>query len=281
MSRRTEASAEIQQEIDTSGGILLSRLGEQDARINLRDATRAYHSARKNLLEYDLASAFGVAVWGSARIKPSSRYGKLVRNFTQGLIEASCTEDGSINIPLRIVTGGGPGLMEAANQGAHKAIERGRHNNGINLTVINYGVPVGGLSTEYRNRFTINQNGEEEHPEFSTRKQRMLDLTQGIFVAAGGYGTLYEWFMAIQNRQTGHIESDYLIVAHDFWKADIDHLNDSLYHQRLLEGREPLISKKDLSLVQFVKKTDEAVEIFLPAVRQWWSRIGSKVSWTE
>ena len=279
MSKRTEASIQMQNEIQTSGRLILTR-GEEAKTIKaLEEATKRYHDTREDTLKFALASAYGIGIWGSARIKPSSRYGKLVRDFVEKLIEVNHQDEAGRTIPLRIVTGSGPGLMEAANYGAHRAIEKSR-NNESKVTVVNYGVPIQGLPKQgHPNRF-IQHNGEA-HPEFSTRKQRMLDLTRGIFIAAGGYGTLYEAFMAIQNKQTGYIESDYLIVAHHFWQEALEGINDRLYGARVREKQVPLISETDLRLVKFVKRPEEAIEIFTPSIRQWWRNIGRWVTWVD
>lgn len=279
MPVRREALSNVQAEINLTGELLLSQTAALEAQEKLRKATEAYHKARKALLPYDLTSAYGVAVWGSARIKPTSRYGKLIRNFAQDLVESSRTEDDAIPIPLRIVTGGGPGIMEAANLGAYRAVERVRHRD-VKVMVINYGVHLSGLPDETINPYIVNQNGEQ-HPEFSTRKQRMLDLSHGVFIAAGGFGTLYEAFMAIQNKQAGHIEPDFPIIAHQFWESDLESIINTIYHERTRGKQIPLISEKDLRLIQFVRRPEEAIEIFLPLIRSWWKKTGSKVLWTK
>ncbi len=275
MSIRTEISEDLAHQAQ-QGEIILSRTGREIAAIELQEVTRAYHNARKNMLGYDLPAAYGIAVWGSARIKPTSRHGRSVTGFVESFIEKNPHK------PIRIVTGGGPGLMEAANYGVHRAREKTRTNgSGTQLIVVNYGVPVNGLPTQEKpNRFIDNKNGEEEHPEFSTRKQRMQDLINGAYIVMGGWGTLYEAFMTLQNEQTGHTKGN-LIVANVFWKDTLDKLNDLLYHERVRGKYTPLISEKDLGLVQFVKRPEEAVEIFSAGLNNWWETTGKAVRWVE
>lgn len=278
-SIRVQALDQLRGSIQSDGAILLGRQDHKEALDNLAAVTRIYHGARRTTIVYDLAAAYGVAVWGSTRIKKSSYYGKTVTRFVQELIERNQVDEQGNPIPLRIVTGAGLGLMEAAHYGAHRAKERGRYN-GSKVAVINYGVPVKGVPLEVVNRYAVGpETSLEEHPEFPTRLQRMSDLTLGAYIAAGGWGTLYEALTAIQNKQTGHIEPGYLVLAHKFWQERIEGMYDLMYHARQRNRQVPLISEKDMKLVQFVKRPEEAVEEFTPSIRKWWEEIGSKVVW--
>lgn len=267
-------------ERDQTGVIVRSRIEEYQTARWLSELTKAYHAARADELRFNLVSAFGLAVFGSSRIKPSSYHGKLVRNFVQQVIETNYQDDIGRLIPLRIVTGGGPGLMEAANYGAHRAIERNRTNGEPKIVVVNKGISILGTPTnKVRNRYVKQDN--DDHIEFSTRKQRFLDLSLGAFLAAGGWGTLYEFMMGIQNKQTGHIEDDYLIVAHKFWQGPMELFYENMYHTRVRGKQISLITERDLKLVQFVSRTEEAVEIFTPAIKRWWREVGSLVQWID
>lgn len=268
MSFRSEVLERLQQEIDLTGEITLSKKLGEEANEGLEAATRAYEQARKAALPYALSS-YGIGVFGSARVSPTSRIARTTANFTQAVIEQNP------NVPLLVITGGGPGVMEAANRGAHNALERNRQSEAP-LSVTSYGITIDLPHQEKKNKFV----GEEDrHPEFATRKQRMLDLMNGVLIIAGGYGTLYEGLMVVQNKQTRHVENDFLIVAHKFWEPTIDKLNDYLYHQFRTKGKTPMISEPDLNLIRFVGKTDEAVDLFSENIQKWWSEFGRFIQW--
>lgn len=257
MSFRTEISAQLRKEIDETGAVLLSRQLQSAATIRLQEATRAYEEARTASLPYDL-STYGLGVFGSARLKPDSKRGRYTTLFVQEVIEQNS------NIPLIIVTGGGPGLMEAANRGAHNT-----------LNVLNYGITIDLPHQENKNGYV---DYEDRHPEFSTRMQRMIDMLNGTLIMEGGYGSLYEALMVLQNKQTGHVEKDFLIVAHTFWEPVINSIYNRLYHQR---PDHPLISKEDLELIRFARKRHEAVDIFSNHIQKWWNELGRFIEWVE
>lgn len=270
MSFRQEVLHIIKDERDLTGEVTLSKSKQVEALEKLEAATRTYEEARKAALPYTLAS-YGIGVFGSARVSPTSRIARATTRFAQNVIEQNP------NIPLLVITGGGPGIMEAANRGVHTALERNRRSE-TPLLVTSYGITIDLPHQEKKNKYV---HEEDRHPEFSTRKQKMLDLMNGVLVMAGGYGTLYEALMVLQNKQTGHVEEGFLIAAHRFWEPTIDRLNDLLYHNFIARGKRPMISETDLALIKYVKNTDEAVDLFSENIQKWWTEFGRFIRWVS
>lgn len=90
-------------------------------------------------------------------------------------------------------------------------------------------------------------------------------------------GTLLELAFLLQLRQVGHLEPDYPIIAHPFWKPVIEIMNNQMYHQRLAEGNIPLISEKDLESVRFSKEIPEIVGVVSKRYDQWRSAVRDRV----
>ncbi len=108
--------------------IPISRSGRTEAFGELRVARDGYEDARKKALFYELAMFYRVAIFGSARLNEGSEEFKFVTNLTKALVEARDVD---------IVTGGGPGIMEAANYGTRLAIQEA-NGQGVNLRGRNF-----------------------------------------------------------------------------------------------------------------------------------------------
>lgn len=168
-----------------------------------------------------------VTVFGSARIAPTDPVYELTREVAARLAARG----------FSIVTGGGPGLMEAANRGAKDA----------------GGVSVGctiHLPHEQRGNDFLDVRVDFEH--FLTRKYMLLKYSYAFVVMPGGFGTLDELFEALTLVQTGKIEKFPIVLMDEtYWgplRAQLD---------RMLEAG--TIATKDLDLVIFTEDVDEAV----------------------
>ena len=167
-----------------------------------------------------------VSVFGSARTKSDDHWYQESEKFARLL----CNEG------FGVITGGGPGIMEAANKGAK---ESGGKSVGIGIEL-----PFEAGMNEYV------QVGVENR-YFFTRKVMFLKYSQGFVIFPGGLGTLDELFEALTLAQTGHnIKYPIVLVGTEFWGGLIDWIKQTLVES----GR---VSEKDLDLFRLV---DSAVE---------------------
>lgn len=172
--------------------------------------------------------ADGVAVFGSARTPQDDPEYALGRELGRRLGEAGWS----------VITGGGPGTMEAANRGAQEA-----------------GALSVGLTIDLP--FEAGQNDHIDLPlnfhYFFTRKVMFVRYSRAFVVMPGGFGTLDELFEALTLIQTRKILSfPVVLVGHDFWDPLVDWLRDTL----LAGGK---ISPEDMSRFVVVDTAQEAV----------------------
>lgn len=175
-----------------------------------------------------------VSIFGSARTTPEDKYFAMAEDIAYEL-----TQNG-----YGIITGGGPGIMEAANKGAH----RGKGKSvGLNISL-----PF----EEYSNLY-IDRDKKIDFDYFFVRKVMFVKYAQGFIVLPGGMGTLDELFEAITLIQTEKIgKFPIVLVGSEFWGGMIDWIKNTL----LQDGK---ISEKDLSLFHVVDTTKEAVNIIV------------------
>lgn len=138
-----------------------------------------------------------------------------------------------------VVTGGGPGIMEAANRGAHDAGERSI---GLNITLPHEQVPNPFVTPELCFQFRY----------FGLRKMHFLLRARGLVAFPGGYGTLDELFETLTLMQTAKVAPmPVVLVGKRFWRRAID-------FQFLLD--EGMIGQQDLALFTIVDSADEAIQ---------------------
>ncbi|NTV61649.1 MAG: LOG family protein [Chlorobiaceae bacterium] len=137
---------------------------------------------------------YRVAIFGSARIEESSEEYRDVFSIAKGLAESG----------FDIVTGGGPGLMQAANAGTRSADSQSR-SIGLNIKLPNEQQPNAYLDIK------------EEFPLFSNRLDTFMALSDAVVVAPGGIGTLLELFYAWQLVQVEHICETPIILFGEIW----------------------------------------------------------------
>ncbi|NQV78755.1 MAG: TIGR00730 family Rossman fold protein [Lutibacter sp.] len=173
-----------------------------------------------------------VSIFGSARTKPEDKYYKLAENIAFEL-----TQHG-----YGIVTGGGPGIMEAGNKGA----ARGK---GISVG-LNIELPFEQHDNPY-----IDSDKSLDFDYFFVRKVMFVKYSQGFVVMPGGFGTMDELFEAITLIQTKKIgKFPIILVGRKYWSGLIDWIKNTL----LEEGN---ISTKDLDLIAIVDTEDEVLEV--------------------
>ncbi len=171
-----------------------------------------------------------VTVFGSARFDEGHRYYQLAERLGERLARAGFT----------VVTGGGPGIMEAANRGARRG---GGRSVGCNIKLPREQVP-----NPYLDTFV-------EFDHFFVRKVMLVKYSSAFVVMPGGFGTLDEIFETLTLIQTGKMKSFPIVaLGNDYWQHLRTFINDAMV-------AEATIDPEDLDLVSLTDSPDEAVEM--------------------
>lgn len=187
---------------------------------------------------FDLLRKHGLAAtfWGSARLSPGDKYYKEAEELAAQLAKKG----------FAIITGGGPGIMEAGNVGAFKV---GGKSIGLNIKL-----PMEQKLNPYVT--------ETETFDFFFSRKVMLTFASEVYVYfPGGFGTLDEFFEIITLIQTKKIEKiPVVLYGKDFWQPLI-----AMFEDHLLK-KYKTISKEDLELFKVVDSVDEAYKYILKNV---------------
>ena len=174
-----------------------------------------------------------VSIFGSARTKVGDKYYELAEDISFQL-----TQQG-----YGIITGGGPGIMEAGNKGAHRG-------NGISVG-LNIDLPF-----EQKDNPYIDRDKNLEFDYFFVRKVMFVKYAQGFVAMPGGFGTLDELFEAMTLIQTQKIgKFPIVLVGTEFWNGMLDWI------KKVLLEEHKNISEDDLDLFHIVDTAEEVVEI--------------------
>lgn len=181
-----------------------------------------------------------VSIFGSARTKPGNKYYIMAEE-----IAAKLTKHG-----YGVITGGGPGIMEAGNLGAHK------HNGkSVGLNIV--------LPFEQESNPYIDPDKLINFDYFFTRKVMFVKYSQGFVVMPGGFGTLDELFESLTLIQTLKIAHfPIILVGKKYWSGLLDWIKEEVLDQ------EHNINPEDMDLLQLVDTADEAVKI----INEFYSR---------
>jgi uncharacterized protein (TIGR00730 family) len=173
-----------------------------------------------------------ISVFGSARTKNDDRYYKLTEEFSSKIVDKG----------FGVITGGGPGIMEAANKGCKQA--KGQ-SIGIGIEL-----PFEAGMNEY-----VDLGVECRY--FFTRKVMFLKYSKAFVVFPGGLGTLDEFFESVTLAQCGHnIKYPIVLVGSDYWTGLVDWLKEKVCK----EGR---MSESDFNLFKIVDSADDIVNEIL------------------
>ncbi|HEY1006217.1 MAG TPA: TIGR00730 family Rossman fold protein [Sphingobacteriaceae bacterium] len=173
-----------------------------------------------------------VSIFGSARTDKESPYYKLAEDCARLLTERG----------YGVISGGGPGIMEAANKGAYEA---GGKSVGLNIDL-----PF----EQFHNKY-IDRDKLLEFDYFFVRKVMFMKYSQGFIVLPGGFGTMDEMFEALTLIQTGKIARfPIVLVGTDYWKGLIDWVTKTML------DTEKNINAEDLNLFRLVDTAEEAAE---------------------
>ncbi len=231
----------------------------------LKQTRLVYEQLLQRKERFDLFAHYRIAIFGSARVAKDSAEFQFVSALSQALIQAR---------QIGVVTGGGPGIMQAANEGLEKAREA-RAKNGEETYADNIGVLISLPFEENGNGLT---HITTKHENFSTRLQAFVSQIKAAYCAQGGIGTALEMLYLLQLKQVHHLESDFPILAHPMWEGLFEVLDKCLYHDRTKSGDVPLVSEKDLHLVQFTDDREHIVQTISEHYDNWEKNIRSKIN---
>ena len=173
-----------------------------------------------------------VSIFGSARTNPSHRHYHLAEQIAQLLSDAG----------WGIITGGGPGIMEAGNKGAHRG----------------EGTSVGlNIELPFEQHFNpyIDKDKNLNFDYFFVRKVMFVKYSQGFVVMPGGFGTLDELFEAVTLIQTKKIgKFPIILVGSEFWSGLLDWIKN------VMIDKQKNANPEDMNLIKVVDTEDEVVE---------------------
>lgn len=173
-----------------------------------------------------------ISIFGSARTKPGGKYYELAVEVAQRLAEEG----------FGIITGGGPGIMEASNKGARMA---GGRSVGVNID----------LPHEQHINPYIDQDKALNFDYFFVRKVMFTKYAQGFVMMPGGFGTMDEFFEVATLIQTHKLrETPLILVGSEFWKGLLDWLTTVMW-----QGNNN-IEQQDLEMIKLFDTADDIVK---------------------
>jgi uncharacterized protein (TIGR00730 family) len=184
---------------------------------------------------------YRVTIFGSARAKPGTFAYEETKRLAAALAEMGCD----------IVTGGGPGLMQAANEGAASVGERDK----------SLGIRVDLPFEQEVNPFV---QLAFEHRTFFTRLHHFVLTSDAFVVAPGGIGTVLEMAMIWQLLQVRHLEHTPLILVGRMWTGLVDWARNSM-----LGFETPLANPEDMDIPLCVANSEEAIAVIREHHSQW------------
>jgi uncharacterized protein (TIGR00730 family) len=176
---------------------------------------------------------YRVTIFGSARVKPGTFGYEETKRLAAALAGMGCD----------IITGGGPGLMQAANEGAAAAPDRA-HSFGIRVD-LPFEQEVNAFVTE-----------AFEHRTFFTRLHQFVLSSDAFIVAPGGIGTVLETMMIWQLLQVRHLQDTPLILVGKMWPGLIDWARNSM-----LAVDPPLANPEDMTIPRCAVNADEVIAV--------------------
>lgn len=170
-----------------------------------------------------------VTIFGSARVKPGDKYYEKAEELGRLLVQNG----------FSVITGGGPGIMEAGNKGAAEA---GGQSVGMNIKL-----PFEQKPNPYA-------NVQIDYKYFFIRKVMFVKYAVAYVIMPGGYGTMDEFFEAMTLIQTRRVKSFPLIlVGREYWQGLLDWLQNSMLQK-------DMILPFDLEMIQIIDEPEEIVK---------------------
>ena len=184
---------------------------------------------------------YRVSIFGSARIKPDTKEYKGVYTLAKELAENGAD----------IVTGGGPGLMEAANAGVKEGSSSKSKSFGIRIDLPFEATPNDHLDIKFY------------HKRFSSRLDEFMRISHAVVVTPGGIGTLLELLYTWQLIQVDHISARPIILVGDMWNGFFDWIKSEPLKAQLLD-------KSDLDNIIIVKNVREVTKLLKPEIKAFY-----------
>ena len=173
-----------------------------------------------------------VSVFGSARTKPENKYYQIAEEIAYNLVKEG----------YGVITGGGPGIMEAANKGAKRG---GGKSVGLNIA----------LPFEQKHNDFIDYDKSINFDYFFVRKTIFLKYSQGFIAMPGGFGTMDELFEALTLVQSNKIaQFPVVLVGKNYWEGLVSWLSTTM------KDKEQNIHATDIELFKIVETANEAVK---------------------
>ena len=185
---------------------------------------------------------YRVSIFGSARIKEGTSDYTQVYDLAKKLAQNKTD----------IVTGGGPGLMEAANAGAKDGGSDSK-SFGLHIDLPFETTPNEHLDVTYH------------HKKFSSRLDEFMRISHAVIVTPGGIGTILELLYTWQLIQVQHISERPIILLGGMWEGLIEWMKSEPLKKNL-------ISKNDFKNIIIVKDVDEAIEILKPSITSFYEK---------
>ena len=185
---------------------------------------------------------FRVSIFGSARIKPETDEYIQVYKLAKQLVKNK----------VDIVTGGGPGLMEAANLGA-KDVKSKSKSFGLHIDLPFETSPNEHLDITYH------------HKRFSSRLDEFMRISHAVIVTPGGIGTVLELLYTWQLIQVNHISKRPVILLGDMWNGLIEWMKSEPLKKRLMDG-------SDFDHIKVVQNIDDVVILLKPLINDFYKK---------
>jgi uncharacterized protein (TIGR00730 family) len=194
---------------------------------------------------------YRVTIFGSARLDPTHWVYAAVRDTAAELTRLGCD----------VVTGGGPGLMQAANEGAKLADPDGTRQKSVGIRVeLPFEQDVNAFVTQ-----------AFEHKTFFTRLHHFVLVSDAFIVCPGGVGTVLEMLMVWQLLQVRHLHGTPLILAGHFWDGLLDWVKAVM-----LKPDAPLIGPGDLQIPQVLADGPSIVRAVRDHHAKWQQQSGQR-----
>lgn len=171
----------------------------------------------------------GVTVFGSARVKPEDPYYQMAEKLGRLLVQNG----------FAVITGGGPGIMEAANKGAAEA---GGRSVGMNIKL------------PFEQKPNLYANLQIDYKYFFIRKVMFVKYAVAYIIMPGGYGTMDEFFEALTLIQTKRVKSfPVVLMGREYWQGLLDWLKNTML-------RTNMILPFDIEMIQIMDEPEEVVK---------------------
>ena len=183
---------------------------------------------------------YRVSIFGSARIKPDTDEYRQVYALAKELSQKR----------VDIVTGGGPGLMEAANLGAKEGGPQSR-SFGLNIEL------------PFEADANLHLDVKYHHRRFSSRLDEFMRISHAVVVTPGGIGTLLELFYTWQLMQVNHIAPRPFLLLGSMWEGLLEWMEKFPLQRQLMD-------RKDFDQIILVRSVDEVVAHLAPSIKEFY-----------